>query len=160
MDGIGCLTVYVDYTHSIQTGMTHCTNLGGDIFEFYDFQSQNEILLDYLKTKGGTTSVRLFLEISSPFFLVQSSNSYKNDIWLGLEKNSDGNFYWRRSRKQLKHEGTEKSSAWRSGHPETNKDCVFSYVGPTSLENNFMSAICATTRWEVTPCEVTYDNLN
>ena len=89
------------------------------------------------------------------FFPVKNSISTTNDIWIGLKRNSDGNFYWRRSQKQLHHEGPQMSTAWKLSTLEDSKDCVFTYISPTTLVETFHNDDC-TTKWDSTICEVIY----
>ena len=68
VDGIGrCLSFYIKHRHGLQAGIAQCTNRGGDIFEFNDFETEQGILFQYFKFKNGTVSVLfdLFVEIMS-----------------------------------------------------------------------------------------------
>ena len=71
-----------------------------------------------------------------------TSDSNRADIWIGLRRAKNGNFYWPISGKQVKHRKQE--NIWLSGYPKENGgDCVSMNLSKAKhVKNSFMNYPC------------------
>ena len=53
VDGLGCLWYYMKHTHNFVDGLKMCESKGGDMFEFENFDAQQQSFYNYLTSKGG-----------------------------------------------------------------------------------------------------------
>ena len=63
VNNVGCVFLYFEIKHSQVEGLRHCKNLGGELFEFTNFDQQKEDVFNYLKANGGE-SLDSFLSYS------------------------------------------------------------------------------------------------
>ena len=95
------------------------------------------------------------------FLIVSVSDTNYDDIWTGLKRAKNGNYYWRRSGVQLKHEGVEKSPAWRASQPkkENTKECIIIDIMADDafhVKGSFWPYSCTANLIGVTLCEIPY----
>ena len=111
--------------HSNKGDLVHCQSLGGEHFEFTDFDKQNQDVFNYLIANGGISNWILFVVILSHSIHLSTASSTDwqiSVIWIDLRRAKNGKFYWPISGKQVEHRETK--NIWWKGEPDGNGDCV------------------------------------
>ena len=147
VNNIGCVYLYIKYYHTHAEGLAHCQSLGGELFEFDNFDRQYQDVFNYLIANGGKSLFLLVIR-SHPIRLSSANTepAKKDDIWIGLRRAKNGNFYWPISGKQVEHR--EKKNIWYKGQPNGSGDCVLMDLGAAKHVNNSL--------WD-DPCTFSYD---
>ena len=108
VNNIGCIYLYFKYTHTHAEGLAHCQSLGGELFEFDNFDRQYQDVFDYLIANGGKSLLLLVIRSHLICLSTASTADYrKDDIWIGLRRARNGNFYGPISGKQVEHRETK-----------------------------------------------------
>ena len=79
----------------------------------------------------------------------------KDDIWIGMKRNSNGDFSWIRSQVQVPHEGPTKSNLWGEEPVyQSGKDCVVIWFSQShsDFKRRFFARPC-TNEYEGILCE-------
>ena len=154
VNNIGCVHLYIKNEHRYAEGLAYCQSLGGELFEFTDFDTQYQDVLDYLIANGGKSLLLLVIR-SHPIHLSTASitDVYKDDIWIGLRRAQNGNYYWPISGKQLEHR--EEKNIWYKGDP-IGQDCVFmDLVDAKHVKNSFWDYSC-TSSHDISFCQIPF----
>ena len=53
IENVGCVYLYIKTKHNYYEGLSHCQSLGGELYEFENFDRQNQDVLNYLVSNGG-----------------------------------------------------------------------------------------------------------
>ena len=155
ISNVGCVHLYVKHKHSHAEGLGHCQSLGGELFEFDDFDLQYEDVFYYLIASGGK-SVLVVAILSHPTHLSTASidNEFKSDIGIGLRKAKNGNYYWQISGNQVEHR--EEKNIWEEGQPHGSGDCVhMNLFRAKHVKNSFRDYPC-TRSYDISFCQIPF----
>ena len=152
---IGCIFLYFKSTHTQEEGLAHCQSLGAELFEFNNFDQQNEDVFKYLIDNGGKLLLLSVIR-SHPIRLSTASitGANKDDIWIGLKRARNKNFYWPISGNQVEHRETK--NIWYKGEPTGHGDCIFIDLDKAKhIKNSFRDYNC-TFAVEVSFCQIPF----
>ena len=143
VNNVGCVKLFREKDHHTQLeGMAHCQSLGGELFEFNDFDQQNQDVFNYLISNEGKPCIIITWVIiqSHPIHLSTVAID-KADIWIGLKKAKNGNNYWPISGTQVGHR--ERQNIWNKRAHFGKQDCVhMNLPGAKHVKNSFFDYPC------------------
>ena len=155
VNNIGCVHLYIKYAHTHAEDLAYCQSLGGELFEFDNFDRQYQDVLNYLIANGGK-SLLLVVIRSHPIRLLTASltDGKKDDIFIGLRRAQNGNYYWPISGKQVQHR--EKKNIWYKREPNGSGDCIYMDLqGADHVKNSFRDWTCTDPR-DISFCQIPF----
>ena len=81
-----------------------------------------------------------------------------DQVWIGLKKASNGNWYYLRSGKQVNHEGSDKHEIWKNSYPSNSGSCskFDFFFNPSGIIGELTDFDCEGSTIDVTLCQIPY----